>query len=91
VHAVSPSDRAQQLDAGKTKDGEVTVAAIVWGGDPARNAALFAMSARADMDNGGLTLREPMPDWLVTHEANGNPPTTQDLVDICAFMKTQTH
>jgi hypothetical protein len=32
-----------------------------------------------------------MPDWLVAQEASGKPPTTQELVDIYAFMKTQKH
>jgi len=61
------------------------------GSDPAWNAALFAIAARADMDNGGLTLRQPMPDWLVTDGADQAPPSTQDLVHIYAFMKTQDH
>jgi hypothetical protein len=39
------------------------------------------------MDNGGLTLRIPMPHWLVDTEADGKPPTAQDLVDIYAFMQ----
>jgi mono/diheme cytochrome c family protein len=60
-------------------------------GDPAWNAALFAVSARADMDNGGVALRLPMPDWLSTpNPATGAPLTTQDLADIFAFLKTQT-
>jgi hypothetical protein len=60
-------------------------------GDPAWNAALFAVAARADMDNGGLTLRAPMPDWLsAPNPATGEPLTTQDLADIYAFLKTQT-
>jgi hypothetical protein len=59
--------------------------------DPAWNAALFAVAARADMDNGGLTLRAPMPDWLsAPNLATGEPLTTQDLADIYAFLKTQT-
>jgi mono/diheme cytochrome c family protein len=49
------------------------------------------LAARADADNGGLTLREPMPDWL----SEPNPIsqrlfTTQELADIYAFMQTQT-
>jgi mono/diheme cytochrome c family protein len=59
--------------------------------DPAWNAALFAVSARADMDNGGVALRLPMPDWLSTpNPATGAPLTTQDFADIFAFLKTQT-
>jgi mono/diheme cytochrome c family protein len=61
-------------------------------GNPAWNAALFAIAARADMDNGGLTLRVPMPDWLSEpNPATGQPLTTQDLADVYAFLKTQTH
>lgn len=59
-------------------------------GDPAWNAALFAMAARADVDNGGLTLRVPMPDWLaLPNPTTGQPLSTQDLADIFAFLKTQ--
>ncbi len=60
--------------------------------DPAWNAALFAVAARADMDNGGIALRLPMPDWLtVPNPATGEPLTTQDFADIYAFLKTQTN
>jgi mono/diheme cytochrome c family protein len=60
------------------------------GSDPAWNAPLLAMASRADMDNGGLTLRSPMVDWLATASpATGQPPTTQDFTDIYAFLKTQ--
>jgi hypothetical protein len=56
--------------------------------DPAWTAALLAMAARADMDNGGLVLRTPMPDWL-TAKADGQLLTTQDFADIYAFLQTQ--
>ena len=60
--------------------------------DPAWDAALFAVAARADMGNGGVTLRLPMPDWLAAvNPATGAPLTTQDFADIFAFLKTQTH
>jgi mono/diheme cytochrome c family protein len=60
--------------------------------NPAWDAALFAVAARADMNNGGVTLRLPMPDWLATvNPATGAPLTTQDLADIFAFLQTQTH
>jgi mono/diheme cytochrome c family protein len=59
-------------------------------GDPAWNAALLAMAARSDIDNGGLTLRRPMPDFLRdTNLLTHAPPTTQDFADIYAFLKTQ--
>jgi|HubBroStandDraft_1064217.scaffolds.fasta_scaffold36467_3 hypothetical protein len=59
---------------------------------PAWDAALFAVAARADMDNGGVALRLPMPDWLSTpNPATGAPLATQDFADIYAFLKTQTH
>ena len=60
--------------------------------DPGWNAALLAMAARSDMDNGGLTLRVPMPSWLATpNPATGSPVTMQDFADIYAFLKTQLH
>lgn len=58
------------------------------GSDPAWNAALLAMAARADVDNGGLVLRTPMPDWL-SAKAGGQLLTTQDFADIYAFLQTQ--
>jgi mono/diheme cytochrome c family protein len=61
------------------------------GSDPTWNAALLAMASRADMDNGGLTLREPMTDWLATPDpATSQPLTTQDFADIYAFLAAQS-
>ena len=58
------------------------------GSDPDWNAALLAMAARTDMDNGGLELRRPMPDWLIS--ADSSPPlTTQDFADVYAWLITQ--
>jgi hypothetical protein len=60
-------------------------------GDPDWNAALLAFAARADVDNAGVALRVPMPDWLATpNPATGKPLTTQDFADIYAFLRTQT-
>ena len=60
-------------------------------GDPAWTPALLAVAARSDMDNEGVTLRAPMPDWLTqANPATGAPPTTQDFADIFAFLKTQS-
>ena len=58
-------------------------------GDPEWNAALLAVAARADIDNHGLALRAPMPDWLAMKPSA--PLTTQDFADIYAFLKTETH
>jgi hypothetical protein len=61
-------------------------------GDPDYDAALLAVASRADMDNGGVALRFPMPDWLSqANPMTGQPLTTQDLADMYAFLKTQTH
>jgi mono/diheme cytochrome c family protein len=57
--------------------------------DPSWNAALLAMAARADMDNEGLTLQSPMPDWLSLPTASGDTLSTQDFADIYAFLTTQ--
>jgi Cytochrome c len=59
------------------------------GGDPAWNAALLAVAARSDMDNGGLELRSPMPDWLTEKTTAGAVLSTQDFADIYAFLMTQ--
>jgi hypothetical protein len=59
--------------------------------DPSWNAALLALAARADIDNRGVALRLPMPDWLASPDpATGHLLTTQDFADIYAFLKTQT-
>jgi Cytochrome c len=58
------------------------------GSDPDWNAALLAVAARSDMDNGGLELRAPMPDWL-TDNSTGALLSTQDFADIYAYLMTQ--
>ncbi len=58
--------------------------------DPAWNAALLAVAARADVDNGGVMLRMPMPAWgSVPGAATGALLTAQDYADIYAYLKTQ--
>jgi mono/diheme cytochrome c family protein len=58
--------------------------------DPAWNAALLAVAARADVDNGGVTLRAPMPDWnVLPNVVSGALLTAQDFADIYAYLKTQ--
>jgi mono/diheme cytochrome c family protein len=60
-------------------------------GDPEWTPALLAVSAYSAMDNGGLTLRLPMPGWLAQpNSTTGKPFTAQDFADIYAFLKTQT-
>jgi mono/diheme cytochrome c family protein len=55
------------------------------------SAPLFAIASRADLDDGAVSLRLPMPDWLVgANTASGKPPSTQDLADIFAYMQAQT-
>jgi hypothetical protein len=49
---------------------------------------LLAVAARSDMDNGGLELRTPMPDWL-SDDATGALLSTQDFADIYAYLMTQ--
>lgn len=57
--------------------------------DPSWSPSLLAMSARADVDNCGLVLRRPMPDWLST-PVEGHLLTDQDFADMFAFLATQT-
>jgi hypothetical protein len=59
--------------------------------DPKWNAALLAVSSRADLDNKGVVVRAPMPDYLSTKPAGSQQVlTTQDYADIYAWLKTQT-
>jgi mono/diheme cytochrome c family protein len=52
---------------------------------------LFAVAARADLDDQAVALRLPMPPWLVVpNPSTGTELSTQDLADIFAFLKTQT-
>ena len=50
--------------------------------DPGWNAALLAMAAQADMDNNGVALRKPMPDWLGKQGLDGGPLGAQDFAHI---------
>jgi predicted esterase len=58
--------------------------------DPAWNAALLSMAAQGDMDNLGVALRKPMPDWLGRTNSHGQKLSAQDFAHIYAFLKTQT-
>ena len=58
--------------------------------DPAWNAALLGMAAQCDMDNRGVALRVPMPDWFGGTNATGGTLSGQDFADIYAWLKTQT-
>ncbi len=59
--------------------------------DPGWNAALLAMAAQADVDNNGVALRRPMPDWLGKKKnGDGGTVNAQDFAHIYAFLKTQT-
>jgi mono/diheme cytochrome c family protein len=65
-------------------DAESGNAAAEW------SAPLFAIASRADLDDGAVTLRSPMPSWLTTpNPATGKLLTTQDFADIFAFLETQ--
>lgn len=58
--------------------------------DPGWNAALLGMAAQGDIDNNGVALRLPMPDWLGKKGLDGGPLGAGDFADIYAFLKTQT-
>lgn len=59
-------------------------------GDPSWNASLFAMTARSDVDNLGVSLDPSMPKWLIRPSSTGQPLSPSDFADIYAFLKTQT-
>jgi hypothetical protein len=50
----------------------------------------MAMSARADMDNMGVSLDLAMPKWLIRTSSTGNLLNTQDFADIYAWLATQS-
>jgi mono/diheme cytochrome c family protein len=59
--------------------------------DPGWSAALLGMAAQADIDNNGVALRRPMPDWLGKKKGgDGGVVSAQDFAHIYAFLKTQT-
>jgi len=60
--------------------------------DPTWNAGLLGMAIQADMDNQGVALRGPMPDFflVVTGDA-GKTLNEQDVADIYAWLRTQTN
>jgi hypothetical protein len=58
--------------------------------DPAWNAALLGLAAQADVDNSGVALRSPMPDWFSGTSLDGGALSAQDFADIYAWLKTQT-
>ena len=60
--------------------------------DPTWNDGLLGMAIQADIDNHGVALRGPMPDFFQarTNDA-GAPLNSQDFADIYAWLRTQTH
>jgi cytochrome c553 len=64
--------------------GDPSVAA-----DPAWSAALLGMAAQGDLDNNGVALRSPMPNWTGTPNAQGKPLSAQDFADLYAWLKAQ--
>lgn len=62
------------------------------GGDPDWNAAIFAVAVRSDADDAAVSLRLPMPSWLTFDDPDTQkPPTTQDFVDIYAYLISETN
>lgn len=60
--------------------------------DPTWNAGLLGMATQADIDNRGVALRGPMPDFfLVVTDDAGATLNAQDIADIYAWLRKQTH
>jgi len=59
--------------------------------DPAWSAGLLGMAIQADMDNEGVALRAPMPNFFqaTTNDAGTTTLNAQDVADIYAWLKTQ--
>jgi mono/diheme cytochrome c family protein len=58
-------------------------------GDPDWNAALFASVTRGDVDDMGVSEGAAMPRWLVIPTPSGVPLTTQEMIDVYAWLGTQ--
>jgi hypothetical protein len=77
---------APGLNAFQPDGGDPNLAA-----DPAWNAALLGVAAQSDVDNLGVALRKPMPDWLgKTKGPDGGVLSAQDFAHIFAYLRTQT-
>jgi mono/diheme cytochrome c family protein len=59
------------------------------GSDPTWNAELFSSVTRGDVDNQGVAEGAAMPRWLVVPTPSGVPLTTQEMVDVYAWLLTQ--
>ncbi len=58
--------------------------------DPTWNAALLGMAAQSDMDNAGVALQPPMPDFFGVASGDGGAALgAQDFADIYAWLLTQ--
>jgi hypothetical protein len=58
--------------------------------DPTWSAGLLGMSTQADIDNNGVALRIPMPEFFDGKDGLGGILGAQDFADIYAWLKTQT-
>jgi hypothetical protein len=60
------------------------------GANPSWNAALLALASQGSIDNSGVALRVPMPDYLgAPNGLDGGTLTSQDFADIYAFLLTE--
>jgi Cytochrome c len=60
--------------------------------DPTWNAGLLGVAIQADIDNQGVALRGPMPDFFLVPTGDvGSTLNSQDVADIYAWLRTQTH
>lgn len=57
--------------------------------EPTWSAAMLALAARADVDDEGVRLCAPMPNWMTKPGESGEKLTTQDFADMWAWLKTQ--
>ncbi len=58
--------------------------------DRAWTEGMFAVGAQADIDNHGVALRSPMPQWAGANLGNGHTLDAQDFADLYAWLLTQT-
>jgi hypothetical protein len=75
---------AQPLDNTTTDAGPNLAADLTW------SAGLLGMAVQADIDNNGVALRIPMPEFFDGKDGLGGILGAQDFADIYAWLKTQT-
>jgi hypothetical protein len=72
-------------------DNTTTAAEPTLAADPTWSPGLLSTATQADINNNGVALRIPMPEFFDGKDGLGGILGAQDFADIYAWLKTQTH